>query len=74
MTEIGKLLGKKSFSIDEITRTTGIEASLLSKLYLKSFTPLIPEEFYFIPLATNRWLVEVLEGVCKHLKQEINND
>lgn len=74
MTEIGKLLDKKSVNKAEISRRTGISASRLSELSLKSSTRLTAEELYLIALAIDIEPAEVLEEVCKHLKLEINND
>ena len=74
MTEIGKLLDKKSVNKAEISRRTGISASRLSELSLKSSTRLTAEELYLIALAIDNEPAEVLEEVCKHLKLEINND
>ncbi|WBL22321.1 helix-turn-helix domain-containing protein [Zunongwangia sp. HRR-M8] len=73
MTEIGKLLDKKSVNKAEISRRTGISASRLSELSLKSSTRLTAEELYLIALAIDIDPAEVLEEVCKHLKLEINN-
>lgn len=69
MTEIGKLLDKKSVNKAEISRRTGISASRLSELSLKNST-LTAEELYLIALAIDIEPVEVLEEVCKHLKLE----
>lgn len=73
MTEIGKLLDKKSVNKAEISRRTGISTSRLSELSLKSYTRLTAEELYLIALAIDSGPAEVLEEVCKHLKLEINN-
>lgn len=70
MTEIGKLLDKKSVNKAEISRRTGISASRLSELSLKTSTRLTAEELYLISLAIDIEPVEVLEEVCKHLKLE----
>ncbi|WP_300022921.1 helix-turn-helix transcriptional regulator [uncultured Maribacter sp.] len=70
MTEIGKLLDKKSVNKAEISRRTGISASRLSELSLKNSTRLTAEELYLIALAIDIEPVEVLEEVCKHLKLE----
>ena len=51
MTEIGKLLDKKSVNKAEISRRTGISTSRLSELSLKSSTRLTAEELYLIALA-----------------------
>ncbi|MBB6681439.1 helix-turn-helix domain-containing protein [Aequorivita sp. 609] len=73
MTEIGKLLDKKSVNKAEISRRTGISASRLSELSLKNSTRLTAEELYLIALAIDSEPAVVLEEVCKHLKLEINN-
>lgn len=73
MTEIGKLLDKKSVNKAEISRRTGISASRLSELSLKNSTRLTAEELYLIALAIDSEPADVLEEVCKHLKLEINN-
>lgn len=70
MTEIGKLLDKKSVNKAEISRRTGISASRLSELSLKNSTRLTAEELYLIALAIDIEPVEVLKEVCKHLKLE----
>ncbi len=70
MTEIGKLLDKKSVNKAEISRRTGISTSRLSELSLKTSTRLTAEELYLIALAIDAEPVEVLEEVCKHLKLE----
>ncbi|MDF4204351.1 helix-turn-helix transcriptional regulator [Maribacter sp. SA7] len=74
MTEIGKLLEKKSVNKAEISRRTGISASRLSELSLKNSTRLTAEELYLIALAIDSKPADVLEEVCKHLKLEVNND
>lgn len=71
MTEIGKLLDKKSVNKAEISRRTGISASRLSELSLKSSTRLTVEELYLIALAIDTKPSVILEEVCKHLKLEI---
>ncbi len=70
MTEIGKLLDKKSVNKAEISRKTGISASRLSELSLKSSTRLTAEELYLIALAIDAKPAVVLEEVCKNLKLE----
>lgn len=70
MTEIGKLLDKKSVNKAEISRRTGISASRLSELSLKSSTRLTAEELYLIALAIDAKPSIVLEEVCKNLKLE----
>lgn len=70
MTEIGKLLDKKSVNKAEISRRTGISASRLSELSLKSSTRLTVEELYLIALAIDAKPAVVLEEVCKNLKLE----
>lgn len=70
MTEIGKLLDKKSVNKAEISRRTGISASRLSELSLKNSTRLTAEELYLIALAIDIEPADVLEEVCKHLKIE----
>ena len=70
MTEIGKLLDKKSVNKAEISRKTGISASRLSELSLKSSTRLTAEELYLIALAIDAEPSTVLEEVCKNLKLE----
>ena len=68
MTEIGKLLDKKSVNKAEISRRTGISASRLSELSLKSSTRLTAEELYLIALAIDAKPAVILEEVCKNLK------
>ncbi len=70
MTEIGKLLDKKSVNKAEISRRTGISASRLSELSLKSSTRLTAEELYLIALAIDAEPALVLEEVCGGLKLE----
>jgi putative transcriptional regulator len=70
MTEIGKLLDKKSVNKAEISRKTGISASRLSELSLKSSTRLTAEELYLIALAIDAEPATVLEEVCKNVKLE----
>jgi transcriptional regulator with XRE-family HTH domain len=70
MTEIGKLLNKKSVNKAEISRKTGISASRLSELSLKSSTRLTAEELYLIALAIDAKPSTVLEEVCKNVKLE----
>jgi putative transcriptional regulator len=70
MTEIGKLLDKKSVNKAEISRRTGISASRLSELSLKSSTRLTAEELYLIALAIDAKPAVILEEVCKNLKLE----
>lgn len=70
MTEIGKLLDKKSVNKAEISRRTGISTSRLSELSLKSSTRLTAEELYLIALAIDAKPSIVLEEVCKNLKLE----
>jgi len=70
MTEIGKLLDKKSVNKAEISRRTGISASRLSELSLKSSTRLTAVELYLIALAIDAKPSVVLEEVCKNLKLE----
>ena len=68
MSEIGKLLDKKSDNKAEISRRIRISASRLSELSLIKSTRLTVEELYLIALAIDTELVEVLEEVCMHLK------
>jgi len=68
MTEIGKLLDKKSVNKAEISRRTGISTSRLSELSLKSSTRLTAEELYLIALAIDAEPSTVLEEVCKKVK------
>lgn len=70
MTEIGKLLDKKSVNKAEISRRTGISTSRLSELSLKKSTRLTAEELYLIALAIDAKPSIVLEEVCKNLKLE----
>jgi len=70
MTEIGKFLDKKSVNKAEISRRTGISASRLSELSLKSSTRLTAEELYLIALAIDAKPAVILEEVCKNLKLE----
>jgi len=71
MTEIGKLLDKKSVNKAEISRRTGISASRLSELSLKNSTRLTAEELYLIALAIDAKPAIILEEVCKNLKLEV---
>jgi putative transcriptional regulator len=71
MTEIGKLLDKKSVNKAEISRRTGISASRLSELSLKKSTRLTAEELYLIALAIDAKPAIILEEVCKNLKLEV---
>lgn len=71
MTEIGKLLDKKSVNKAEISRRTGISASRLSELSLKESTRLTAEELYLIALAIDAKPAIILEEVCKNLKLEV---
>ncbi len=73
MTELGKLLDKKSVNKAEISRRTGISASRLSELSLKKSTRLTAEELYLIAIAIDTDPAVVLEEVCKHLKLDITN-
>ena len=66
MTEIGKLLDKKSVNKAEISRRTRISASCLSELSLKSSARLTAEELYLIALLLIQVLV--LDEVCKNVK------
>lgn len=68
MTEIGKLLNKKSVNKAEISRKTGISTSRLSELSLKKSTRLTADELYLIALAIDANPSIVLEEVCKNLK------
>lgn len=68
MTEIGKLLDKKSVNKAEISRRTGISTSRLSELSLKSSTRLTAEELYLIALAIDAEPSTVLREVCKKVK------
>jgi DNA-binding Xre family transcriptional regulator len=68
MTEIGKLLNKKSVNKAEISRKTGISTSRLSELSLKNSTRLTAEELYLIALAIDAEPSKVLEEVCKSVK------
>jgi DNA-binding Xre family transcriptional regulator len=70
MTEIGKLLDKKSVNKAEISRKTGISTSRLSELSLKSSTRLTAEELYLIALAIDAEPSTILEEVCKNVKLE----
>ncbi len=70
MTEIGKLLDKKSVNKAEISRRTGISASRLSELSLKETTRLTAEELYLIALAIDISPSIVLDEVCKNVKLE----
>lgn len=70
MTEIGKLLDKKSVNKAEISRRTGISASRLSELSLKESTRLTAEELYLIALAIDTSPSIVLDEVCKNVKLE----
>lgn len=70
MTEIGKLLDKKSVNKAEISRKTGISTSRLSELSLKSSTRLTAEELYLIALAIDAEPSTVLEEICKNVKLE----
>jgi len=67
MTEIGKLLDKKSVNKAEISRKTGISTSRLSELSLKSSTRLTAEELYLIALAIDAEPSTVLREVCKKI-------
>lgn len=70
MTEIGKLLDKKSVNKAEISRKTGISASRISELSLKETTRLTAEELYLIALAIDIRPAIVLAEVCKNVKLE----
>ena len=70
MTEIGKILHKKSVNKAEISRRTGISTSRLSELSLKNSTRLTVEELYLIALAIDAKPSIILEEICKHLKLE----
>lgn len=74
MTEIGKLLDKKSVNKAEISRKTGISASRLSELSLKSSTRLTAEELYLIALAIDVTPSSVLEEVCKKVKLNLDEN
>lgn len=68
MTELGKLLNKKSANKAEIARKTSISATRLSDLSLKDTARLTVEELYLIALAIDTEPCFLLEEVCKDLK------
>ena len=51
MTELGKLLDKKSVNKAEIARKTSLNANRISNLCLKQSAKLTVEELYLIALA-----------------------
>ena len=71
MTEIGKILNKKSVNKAEVSRRTGISTSRLSELSLKNTTRLTVDELYLIALAIDTEPSVVLKEVCKNLKLEV---
>lgn len=73
MTEIGKLLDRKSVNKAEISRRTGISTSRLSELSLKRSTRLTAEELYLIALAIDIDPGEMFKEVFKDLKMENEN-
>jgi len=68
MTEIGKILNKKSVNKAEVSRRTGISTSRLSELSLKNTTRLTVDELYLIALAIDIKPSLVLDEVCKNIK------
>ncbi len=68
MTELGKLLNKKSANKAEIARKTNISATRLSDLSLKETARLTVAELYLIALAIDTEPSFLLEEVCKDLK------
>jgi len=70
MTEIGKILNKKSVNKAEVSRRTGISRSRLSELSLKNTTRLTVDELYLIALAIDTEPSIVLKEVRWNIKLE----
>lgn len=68
MTELGKLLEKKSVNKAEIARKTNISANRLSNLSLRDSAKLTADELYLIALAIDTEPSFLLEEICKDLK------
>ena len=68
MTELGKLLFKKSINIVDIARKTGINANRIINLCLKKSAKLTAEELYLIALAIDIKSWFLLKEACKGLK------
>jgi putative transcriptional regulator len=68
MTEIGKLLDRKSVNKAQISRRTGISSSRLSELSLKESTRLTAEELFLIALAIDIDPGEMLKEIFKDME------
>ncbi|WP_367391799.1 helix-turn-helix domain-containing protein [Lewinella sp. LCG006] len=73
MTEIVKLLDRKSVNKAQISRRTGISTSRISELSLKKSTRLTAEELLLIALAIDNDPGEMLKEIFKDLKLENEN-
>jgi DNA-binding Xre family transcriptional regulator len=71
MTELGLYLARKSINKAEVSRKTGISASRLSELTLKSNSHLRAKELYLIALAIDVEPCELLSFIFKDTRLDI---
>lgn len=68
MTKLGEYFARKSVNKSDISRKTGISKPRLSELTLKESAKLRVEELYRIALAMETNPCELLEFICKDIK------